>query len=110
MFRKSSSAVAAEDEHLLHGFLLDLLYLHVSHVEVACVLFKTALASSLTCEAEDGTEIVLRTVVLKDSEGKTITADAFPVGSKINARGVVDVFNGVYQLKIFSANDITFVN
>ena len=67
-------------------------------------------ALSLTCEAEDGTEIVLRTVVLKDSEGKTITADAFPVGSKINARGVVDVFNGVYQLKIFSANDITFVN
>ena len=67
-------------------------------------------ALSLTCEAEDGTEIVLRTVVLKDSEGKTITADAFPIGSKINARGVVDVFNGVYQLKIFSANDITFVN
>ena len=67
-------------------------------------------ALSLTCEADDGTEIVLRTVVLKDPEGKTITADAFPVGSKINARGVVDVFNGVYQLKIFSANDITFVN
>ena len=67
-------------------------------------------ALTITCEAEDGTEIVLRTVVLKDSEGKTITSDAFPVGSKIDARGVVDVFNGVYQLKIFSANDITFIN
>lgn len=67
-------------------------------------------ALSITCEAADGTEIVLRTIVLKDSGGKTITADAFPIGSKINARGVVDVFNGVYQLKIFSANDITFVN
>lgn len=67
-------------------------------------------ALSLTCEAEDGTEFIIRTVVLKDSEGKTITADAFPVGSKINARGVVDVFNGVYQLKVFSVNDISFVN
>ena len=26
------------------------------------------------------------------------------------ARGVVDVFNGEYQLKVFSVNDITFVN
>ena len=67
-------------------------------------------ALTLTCEAEDGTEIVLRTIVLKDSAGKTITADAFPVGSKVNARGVVDVYNGEYQLKVFSANDITFIN
>ena len=67
-------------------------------------------ALTITCEAEDGTEIVLRTIVLKDSAGKTITADAFPVGSKVNARGVVDVYNGEYQLKVFSANDITFIN
>jgi len=67
-------------------------------------------ALSITCTAEDGTEIVVRTIVLMDESGKTITADAFPIGSKINARGVVDVFNGVYQLKVFSVNDITFVN
>lgn len=67
-------------------------------------------ALSITCQAGDGTEIVLRTIVLKDQSGKTVTADAFPIGSKINARGVVDVWNGVYQLKVFSANDITFVN
>ena len=67
-------------------------------------------ALSITCVAEDGTEFVIRTIVLKDSAGKTITADAFPIGSKINARGVVDVYNGTYQLKVFSANDITFVN
>ena len=35
-----------------------------------------------------------------------ITADAFPIGSVIDAKGVVDVFNGVYQLKVFSAADI----
>lgn len=67
-------------------------------------------ALSITCTAEDGTEIVVRTIVLKDENGKTITADAFQIGSKIDVRGVVDVFNGVYQLKVFSANDITFNN
>ena len=65
-------------------------------------------ALSITCIARDGTEIVLRTIVLKDADGKTITADAFPIGSVIDAKGVVDVYNGVYQLKIFSASDITF--
>ncbi len=63
-------------------------------------------ALSITCEASDGTEIVLRTIVLKDADGKTITADAFPIGSVVDAKGVVDVFNGVYQLKVFSAADI----
>ena len=67
-------------------------------------------ALSITCVAQDGTEIVLRTIVLKDAGGKTITADAFPVGSVIDAKGVVDVYNGVYQLKIFSASDVTFRN
>ncbi len=65
-------------------------------------------ALSITCLAQDGTEIILRTIVLKDADGKTITADAFPIGSVIDAKGVVDVYNGVYQLKIFSASDITF--
>ena len=63
-------------------------------------------ALSITCVAEDGTEIVLRTIVLKDASGKTITADAFPIGSTVDAKGVVDVFNGVYQIKVFSASDI----
>ena len=67
-------------------------------------------ALSIKCVAEDGTEIVVRTIVLKDESGKTITADAFPIGSTIDARGVVDVFNGEYQLKVFSVNDIKFVN
>ena len=67
-------------------------------------------ALSITCLAPDGTEIVLRTIVLKDAEGKTITADAFPIGSVIDAKGVVDVYNGVYQLKVFSASDIVIHN
>ncbi len=66
-------------------------------------------ALSITCEAEDGTTIVVRTAVLKDENGKTITADAFPIGSKIEAKGIVDVYNDVYQLKVFSKSDIGFL-
>ncbi len=66
-------------------------------------------ALSITCEAADGTTIVVRTAVLKDENGKTITADAFPIGSKIEAKGIVDVYNGVYQLKVFSKSDIGFL-
>ncbi len=65
-------------------------------------------ALSITCVDEEGTEIVVRTAVLKDSDGKTITAASFPIGSNISAKGIVDVYDGVYQLKVFSKNDITF--
>ena len=67
-------------------------------------------AMSITCRDADGNEVVLRTIVLKDSSGATVKASAFPVGSVIDAKGIIDVFNGAYQLKIFSAADITFVN
>ena len=63
-------------------------------------------AMSITCTDENGTTIVVRTAVLKDGNGNTITASAFPIGSVIDARGIVDVYNGVYQLKVFSASDI----
>ncbi len=65
-------------------------------------------AISITCEAEDGTTIVVRTAVLKDSDGKTITADAFPIGATFSAKGIVDAYDGVYQLKVFYFSDVTF--
>ena len=64
-------------------------------------------AISITCVDEHGTEIVVRTAVLKDASGNTITEDAFRIGEKINVRGIVDVYNGVYQIKVFSISDIT---
>ncbi len=66
-------------------------------------------AISITCEAEDGTKIVLRTVVLYDENGDLVTADSFPKGSIVNAKGVLDAYSGEYQVKIYSQNDITFV-
>ena len=52
--------------------------------------------------------VVVRTAVLRDSSGNLITESRFPVGSVINAKGIVDYYNG-YQLKVFSVDDITFV-
>ena len=66
-------------------------------------------AMSITCVDEDGNKIILRTIVLM-ANGAVVKDTAFPIGSVINAKGIIDVFNGEYQLKIFAAADITFVN
>lgn len=65
-------------------------------------------AMTLTCKAEDGTTISVRTVVLRDSNGDLITEDAYE-GKTINVQGIVDFFSGSYQIKVSSANDITIV-
>ena len=62
-------------------------------------------AMTLTCDA-GGIQIVIRTNVLRDADGNIITADAF-MGKTIDVRGVVDFFNGDYQIKVLSVNDIT---
>ncbi len=62
-------------------------------------------AMTLTCEA-DGITVTVRTEVLRDENGKTITADAF-LDKTIDVRGIIDCFDGVYQIKIISAKDIT---
>ena len=71
-------------------------------------------AISITCRAADGTTITLRTIVLHKtlSDGTTtlVTEADFPAGSVINAKGIVDAYNGAYQLKILRFNDITFVD
>lgn len=66
-------------------------------------------AMSITCEDENGNKIVLRTVVLTDPETQNqVTASSYPVGSKIDARGIVDYYDGEYQLKILATTDISF--
>lgn len=62
-------------------------------------------AMTLTCEA-DGVTISVRTVVLTSKDGEIITADAY-MGKTISVKGVVDCFNGAYQIKVLSANSIT---
>lgn len=62
-------------------------------------------AITLTCEA-NGETISVRTVVLKDPDGNTITDDYF-LHKTIDVKGVVDSYNGDAQIKVFLFNNIT---
>ncbi len=61
-------------------------------------------AMTLTCEV-DGIRISVRTEVLKDADGNLITADAY-MGKTIDVQGIVDCYDGKYQIRVFSVNDI----
>ena len=43
---------------------------------------------------------------MRDDQGKPITQDAF-LDKTINIRGVVDYFDGAYQVKVFTPDNIT---
>ena len=62
-------------------------------------------AMTLTCEA-DGVTVSVRTEVLKDENGDIITADAYE-GKLISVKGVVDHYEGTYQIRVYTADDIT---
>ena len=62
-------------------------------------------AMTLSCEV-DGIPVDVRTVVLLDENNNMITADAYE-GKTIDVRGIIDYYNGSYQIKVLSAKDIT---
>ncbi len=62
-------------------------------------------AMTFTCEV-DGITVSVRTAVLKDEDGNLITADAYE-GKTIDVQGIVDVYEGKYQIRVFSTDDIT---
>ena len=62
-------------------------------------------AMTLNCEV-DGIPISIRTVVLTDANGNLVTEEAF-IGKTIDVKGIVDCFDGQYQIKVFSVKDIT---
>ena len=61
-------------------------------------------AMTLTCEA-DGVTISIRTIVMTDDAGNIITEDAYK-GKTIDVKGIVDCFNGSYQIKVLDDNYI----
>ena len=63
-------------------------------------------AMTLTCEDAAGNRISVRTAVLRDADGNKITESYFS-GKTIDVKGIVDVFSGTYQVKVFSINDVT---
>ena len=62
-------------------------------------------AMTLTCKV-DGITITVRTAVLKDANGNIITQDAYE-GQTIDVEGIVDYYNGTYQIKVLSESNIT---
>ena len=62
-------------------------------------------AMTLTCEA-NGVTVSVRTIVLTDDNGNIITADAYD-GKTIDVKGIVDCFDGDYQIKVMDDNYIT---
>ena len=61
-------------------------------------------AMTLTCEV-DGMTVSVRTVVLFDENNERITEEAY-LGKTIDVKGIVDYFDGAYQIKVFNAKDI----
>ncbi len=62
-------------------------------------------AMTLTCDF-NGVTVEVRTVVLLDANGNLITEDAY-LGKTIDIKGIVDYYDGNYQIKVFSPNHIT---
>lgn len=62
-------------------------------------------AMTLTCKVGDKT-VVVRTAVLKDADGNIITEEYFD-GKTMDVQGIVDCFDGTYQIKVFRLDDIT---
>ena len=62
-------------------------------------------AMTLTCEL-GGVTVEIRTVVLLDANGNLITEDMY-LGKTIDVNGIVDYYDGNYQIKVFSPNSIT---
>ena len=66
-------------------------------------------AMSITCKAPDGTIITVRTEVLKNADGSLVTAAAYPKGTKINVKGIIEKFNDQYQVKVYHKDLIEIV-
>lgn len=61
-------------------------------------------AMTLTCTA-DGKTVFIRTAVLKDADGNLITEEAY-AGKTIDVKGIVEHYDGSYQIKVMTAQDI----
>ena len=63
-------------------------------------------AMTLYCEDQDGNRIEIRTEVLRNPDNTKVTADQLE-GKLIDVRGIIDQYNGNYQIRVFSLGAIT---
>lgn len=62
-------------------------------------------AMTLTCRAEDGTMIDVRTIVLYDEDGNMKVASDY-LNAVIDVTGIVDYYSGAHQIKVLTVQDI----
>ncbi len=62
-------------------------------------------AITLICQSGDHT-VHVRTVPLRGADGAMVKQDVF-LGKTIDVKGIVDYFDGTYQVKVFTLNAIT---
>ena len=115
--KKVSITQEVEDEFVTEEYALSKLIMNTSisleNLKVVSIYTTTNEDSSskgamtLTCKVGN-TTITLRTIVLRNSEGEIITYKEYE-NKTINVKGMVDCYDGEYQIKIFSAKDITIV-
>ncbi len=69
-------------------------------------------ALSITCKDDNGNTIVIRTATMLNKgtldEPIAVTEADFPAGTVISVKGIIDSFNGKYQIKVFQFKDFTF--
>ena len=64
-------------------------------------------AVSITCEDANGLRITVRTNPIKDASGNLVTEDAY-TNKNISVKGVIEYYNGSYQVRVYKFSDITF--
>ncbi len=64
-------------------------------------------AMTLTCQTEDQKTVIIRTVVLNDG-GELVTEEYF-ANKTITVRGIVDVYEGTPQIKLFTLDDVDII-
>jgi len=62
-------------------------------------------AMTLTCDC-NGVQVFVRTAVLRDAAGNIVTEEAF-LNKTVDVVGIVDYFDGAYQIKVFTLDNIT---
>ena len=63
---------------------------------------------TLTCVAPDGKTVTVRTIVMY-KDGQLVT-EADLLGKTINVKGIVELYNGTYQIKVVATSHITLVD
>jgi len=108
--------IAGEEETVTHDYAALAMNTSVEMKNLTVVDIYTTItadssskgAMTLTCRAEDGNTVTVRTVALRNEAGEIITEDNYS-GKTIDVRGIIDYFDGDYQIKVFTENDITII-